>query len=183
MTLPPLNHHFFQWVSPVPHQPTPLRQSLSDHRSEESQTAMKSIDAFTPMSDQDRVSPYNIRTISDENREIYKIRELLVDSRPNLQSNLKGLYCRQKGELLTNKVLVLSLIQSHFQTTIWTSCNKFQKNLLLLVGGTSCYEALLCDWKLYGHCCPWNRARPDYTLPSCHHCSNKILEWIALTFL
>ena len=118
MTLPPLNHHFFQWVSPVPHQPTPLRQSLSDHRSEESQTAMKSIDAFTPMSDQDRVSPYNIRTISDENREIYKIRELLVDSRPNLQSNLKGLYCRQKGELLTNKVLVLSLIQSHFQTTI-----------------------------------------------------------------
>lgn len=75
---------------------------------------MKSIEAFTPMSDQDRVSPYNIRTISDENREIYKIRELLVDSRPNLHSNLKGLYCRQKGELLTNKVLVLSLIQSHF---------------------------------------------------------------------
>ena len=142
MTLPPLNHHFFQWVSPVPHQPTPLRQSLSDHRSEESQTAMKSIDAFTPMSDQDRVSPYNIRTISDENREIYKIRELLVDSRPNLQSNLKGLYCRQKGELLTNKVLVLLLIQSHFPDNYLNKLQQISKNLLLLVGGTSCYEAL-----------------------------------------
>ena len=142
MTLPPLNHHFFQWVSPVPHQPTPLRQSLLDHRSEESQTAMKSIDAFTPMSDQDRVSPYNIRTISDENREIYKIRELLVDSRPNLQSNLKGLYCRQKGELLTNKVLVLSLIQSHFSDNYLNKLQQISKNLLLLVGGTSCYEAL-----------------------------------------
>ena len=146
MTLPPLNHHFFQWVSPVPHQPTPLRQSLSDHRSEESQTAMKSIDAFTPMSDQDRVSPYNIRTISDENREIYKIRELLVDSRPNLQSNLKGLYCRQKGELLTNKVLVLSLIQSHFSDNYLTKLQQISKNLLLLVGGTSCYEALFVVW-------------------------------------
>ena len=146
MTLPPLNHHFFQWVSPVPHQPTPLRQSLSDHRSEESQTAMKSIDAFTPMSDQDRVSPYNIRTISDENREIYKIRELLVDSRPNLQSNLKGLYCRQKGELLTNKVLVLSLIQSHFSDNNLNKLQQISKNLLLLVGGTSCYEALFVVW-------------------------------------
>ena len=146
MTLPPLNHHFFQWVSPVPHQPTPLRQSLSDHRSEESQTAMKSIDAFTPMSDQDRVSPYNIRTISDENREIYKIRELLVDSRPNLQSNLKGLYCRQKGELLTNKVLVLSLIQSHFSDNYLNKLQQISKNLLLLVGGTSCYEALFVVW-------------------------------------
>ena len=146
MTLPPLNHHFFQWVSPVPHQPTPLRQSLSDHRSEESQTAMKSIDAFTPMSDQDRVSPYNIRTISDENREIYKIRELLVDSRPNLQSNLKGLYCRQKGELLTNKVLVLSLIQSHFSDNYLNKLKQISKNLLLLVGGTSCYEALFVVW-------------------------------------
>ena len=146
MTLPPLNHHFFQWVSPVPHQPTPLRQSLWDHRSEESQTAMKSIDAFTPMSDQDRVSPYNIRTISDENREIYKIRELLVDSRPNLQSNLKGLYCRQKGELLTNKVLVLSLIQSHFSDNYLNKLQQISKNLLLLVGGTSCYEALFVVW-------------------------------------
>ena len=146
MTLPPLNHHFFQWVSPVPHQPTPLRQSLSDHRSEESQTAMKSIDAFTPMSDQDRVSPYNIRTISDENREIYKIRELLFDSRPNLQSNLKGLYCRQKGELLTNKVLVLSLIQSHFSDNYLNKLQQISKNLLLLVGGTSCYEALFVVW-------------------------------------
>ena len=146
MTLPPLNHHFFQWVSPVPHQPTPLRQSLSDHRSEESQTAMKSIDAFTPMSDQDRVSPYNIRTISDENREIYKIRELLVDSRPNLQSNLKGLYCRQKGELLTNKVLVFSLIQSHFSDNYLNKLQQISKNLLLLVGGTSCYEALFVVW-------------------------------------
>ena len=146
MTLPPLNHHFFQWVSPVPHQPTPLRQSLSDHRSEESQTAMKSIDAFTPMSDQDRVSPYNIRTISDENREIYKIRELLVDSRPNLQSNLKGLYCRQKGELLTNKVLVLSLIQSNFSDNYLNKLQQISKNLLLLVGGTSCYEALFVVW-------------------------------------
>lgn len=130
MTLPPLNHHFFQWVSPVPHQPTPLRQSLSDHRSEESQTAMKSIDAFTPMSDQDRVSPYNIRTISDENREIYKIRELLVDSRPNLQSNLKGLYCRQKGELLTNKVLVLSLIQSHFSDNYLNKLQQISKKFV-----------------------------------------------------
>ena len=146
MTLPPLNHHFFQWVSPVPHQPTPLRQSLSDHRSEESQTAMKSIDAFTPMSDQDRVSPYNIRTISDENREIYKIRELLVDSRPNLQSNLKGLYCRQKGELLTNKVLVSSLIQSHFSDNYLNKLQQISKYLLLLVGGTSCYEALFVVW-------------------------------------
>ena len=146
MTLPPLNHHFFQWVSPVPHQPTPLRQSLSDHRSEESQTAMKSIDAFTPMSDQDRVSPYNIRTISDENREIYKIRELLVDSRPNLQSNLKGLYCRQKGELLTNKVLVLSLIQSHFSDNY---LNKLQQTLILTLNPTCWRDKLLWSFVVW----------------------------------
>ena len=168
MTLPPLNHHFFQWVSPVPHQPTPLRQSLSDHRSEESQTAMKSIDAFTPMSDQDRVSPYNIRTISDENREIYKIRELLVDSRPNLQSNLKGLYCRQKGELLTNKVLVLSLIQSHFSDNYLNKLQQISKNLLLLVGGTSCYEALFVVW-----------LRTLWTLLSTKQSSS----WLHLTFM
>lgn len=168
MTLPPLNHHFFQWVSPVPHQPTPLRQSLSDHRSEESQTAMKSIDAFTPMSDQDRVSPYNIRTISDENREIYKIRELLVDSRPNLQSNLKGLYCRQKGELLTNKVLVLSLIQSHFSDNYLNKLQQISKNLLLLVGGTSCYEALFVVW-----------LRTLWTLLSMKQSSS----WLHLTFM
>ena len=141
MTLPPLNHHFFQWVSPVPHQPTPLRQSLSDHRSEESQTAMKSIDAFTPMSDQDRVSPYNIRKIMMRIEKIINW-ELLVDSRPNLQSNLKGLYCRQKGELLTNKVLVLSSIQSHFSDNYLNKLQQISKNLLLLVGGTSFYEAL-----------------------------------------
>ena len=141
MTLPPLNHHFFQWVSPVPHQPTPLRQSLSDHRSEESQTAMKSIDAFTPMSDQDRVSPYNIRKIMMRIEKIINW-ELLVDSRPNLQSNLKGLYCRQKGELLTNKVLVLLLIQSHFPDNYLNKLQQISKNLLLLVGGTSFYEAL-----------------------------------------
>ena len=168
MILPPLNHHFFQWVSPVPHQPTPLRQSLSDHRSEESQTAMKSIDAFTPMSDQDRVSPYNIRTISDENREIYKIRELLVDSRPNLQSNLKGLYCRQKGELLTNKVLVLSLIQSHFSDNYLNKLQQISKNLLLLVGGTSCYEALFVVW-----------LRTLWTLLSMKQSSS----WLHLTFM
>ena len=168
MTLPPLNHHFFQWVSPVPHQPTPLRQSLSDHRSEESQTAMKSIDAFTPMSDQDRVSPYNIRTISDENREIYKIRELLVDSRPNLQSNLKGLYCRQKGELLTNKILVLSLIQSHFSDNYLNKLQQISKNLLLLVGGTSCYEALFVVW-----------LRTLWTLLSMKQSSS----WLHLTFM
>ena len=141
MTLPPLNHHFFQWVSPVPHQPTPLRQSLSDHRSEESQTAMKSIDAFTPMSDQDRVSPYNIRKIMMRTEKIINW-ELLVDSRPNLQSNLKGLYCRQKGELLTNKVLVLLLIQSNFSDNYLNKLQQISKNLLLLVGGTSCHEAL-----------------------------------------
>ena len=141
MTLPPLNHHFFQWVSPVPHQPTPLRQSLSDHRSEESQTAMKSIDAFTPMSDQDRVSPYNIRKIMMRIEKIINW-ELLFDSRPNLQSNLKGLYCRQKGELLTNKVLVLLLIQSHFPDNYLNKLQQISKNLLLLVGGTSFYEAL-----------------------------------------
>ena len=141
MTLPPLNHHFFQWVSPVPHQPTPLRQSLSDHRSEESQTAMKSIDAFTPMSDQDRVSPYNIRKIMMRIEKIINW-ELLFDSRPNLQSNLKGLYCRQKGELLTNKVLVLLLIQSHFSDNYLNKLQQISKNLLLLVGGTSFYEAL-----------------------------------------
>ena len=168
MTLPPLNHHFFQWVSPVPHQPTPLRQSLSDHRSEESQTAMKSIDAFTPMSDQDRVSPYNIRTISDENREIYKIRELLVDSRPNLQSNLKGLYCRQKGELLTNKVLVLSLIQSHFSDNYLNKLQQISKNLLLLVGGTSCDEVLFVVW-----------LRTLWTLLSMKQSSS----WLHLTFM
>ena len=141
MTLPPLNHHFFQWVSPVPHQPTPLRQSLSDHRSEESQTAMKSIDAFTPMSDQDRVSPYNIRKIMMRIEKIINW-ELLVDSRPNLQSNLKGLYCRQKGELLTNKVLVLSLIQSNFSDNYLNKLQQISKNLLLLVGGTSFDEVL-----------------------------------------
>ena len=142
MTLPPLNHHFFQWVSPVPHQPTPLRQSLSDHRSEESQTAMKSIDAFTPMSDQDRVSPYNIRKIMMRIEKIINW-ELLVDSRPNLQSNLKGLYCRQKGELLTNKVLVLSLIQSNFSDNYLNKLQQISKNLLLLVGGTSCETELI----------------------------------------
>ena len=142
MTLPPLNHHFFQWVSPVPHQPTPLRQSLSDHRSEESQTAMKSIDAFTPMSDQDRVSPYNIRKIMMRTEKIINW-ELLVDSRPNLQSNLKGLYCRQKGELLTNKVLVLSLIQSNFSDNYLNKLQQISKNLLLLVGGTSCETELI----------------------------------------
>ena len=68
--------------------------------------------------------------------------ELLVDSRPNLQSNLKGLYCRQKGELLTNKVLVLSSIQSHFSDNYLNKLQQISKNLLLLVGGTSCYEAL-----------------------------------------
>ena len=141
MILPPLNHHFFQWVSPVPHQPTPLRQSLSDHRSEESQTAMKSINTLTPMRDQDRVSPYNIRKIMMRIEKIINW-ELLVDSRPNLQSNLKGLYCRQKGELLTNKVLVLLLIQSHFSDNYLNKLQQISKNLLLLVGGTSCDEVL-----------------------------------------
>ena len=167
MTLPPLNHHFFQWVSPVPHQPTPLRQSLWDHRSEESQTAMKSIDAFTPMSDQDRVSPYNIRKIMMRIEKIINW-ELLVDSRPNLQSNLKGLYCRQKGELLTNKVLVLSLIQSHFSDNYLNKLQQISKNLLLLVGGTSCDEVLFVVW-----------LRTLWTLLSMKQSSS----WLHLTFM
>ena len=167
MTLPPLNHHFFQWVSPVPHQPTPLRQSLSDHRSEESQTAMKSINTLTPMRDQDRVSPYNIRKIMMRIEKIINW-ELLVDSRPNLQSNLKGLYCRQKGELLTNKVLVLSLIQSHFSNNYLNKLQQISKNLLLLVGGTSCHEALFVVW-----------LRTLWTLLSMKQSSS----WLHLTFM
>ena len=137
------------------------------------------------MSDQDRVSPYNIRKIMMRIEKIINW-ELLVDSRPNLQSNLKGLYCRQKGELLTNKVFVLSLIQSHFSDNYLNKLQQISKICCYLLEGQVVMKlCLLCDWELYGHYCPWNRAHPDYTLPwdSCHHCNNKILEWVALTFL
>ena len=62
------------------------------------------LNPITPMSDQDRISPYNINTISrkDEMRiRKISIRKLLVDLIQILQTDIiRRDYCRVYGELL-----------------------------------------------------------------------------------
>ena len=64
------------------------------------------LNPFTPMNDQDRISPYNINRVSgsrqpsDENEEKYQLRNYQLIQYLILQTNIIGVICKQLGELL-----------------------------------------------------------------------------------
>ena len=84
------------------------------------------------MSDQDRISPYNIKQTSDENKEKYQLGDYKLIQHQILQTNITTVWHTVKG--ITNEILgVKGLIQRIHLTALYTSKVAISSSFMCLV--------------------------------------------------